>query len=86
MNQQAHDEDFFREFDGERKGLVHRIFLGHCWVTTSRNVSKFGRSQANLDGEKFNENARMNTEATLRKELRQDCKTFVHRFDSDRRL
>jgi hypothetical protein len=28
----------------------------------------------------------MNTEAILRKELRQDCKTFTRRFDSDRRL
>ena len=30
--------------------------------------------------------ARVNTEAILRNELRRDCKTFIHRFDSDRRL
>jgi hypothetical protein len=49
-------------------------------------VSKFGRSQASWNGEKINENARVSTEAILRKELRQDCKTFTRRFDSDRRL
>jgi hypothetical protein len=62
------------------------FFAGHSWVTANRNVSKFGRSQAILNGGKINENARVNAEATLRKELRQDLKTFIHRFDSDRRL
>jgi hypothetical protein len=48
------------------------------WVTvgftTNRNVSKFGRSQANLDGEKINENARVNTEAILRKRFAETAK------------
>jgi len=31
-------------------------------------------------------NEHKNTPLNLREELRQDCKTFIHRFDSDRRL
>jgi len=33
-----------------------------------------------------NENGHKETRLNLRDKLRQDCKTFIHRFDSDRRL
>ena len=33
-----------------------------------------------------NKNIHKQTRLNLREELRQDCKTFIHRFDSDRRL
>jgi hypothetical protein len=33
-----------------------------------------------------NKNGRKQTRLNLREKLRQDCKTFIHRFDSDRRL
>jgi hypothetical protein len=33
-----------------------------------------------------NKNGHKETRLNLREKLRQDCKTFIHRFDSDRRL
>ena len=33
-----------------------------------------------------NKNGQKETRLNLRDKLRQDCKTFIHRFDSDRRL
>jgi hypothetical protein len=33
-----------------------------------------------------NKNGQKQTRLNLREKLRRDCKTFIHRFDSDRRL
>ena len=38
------------------------------------------------NAENANENGQKKTSPNWRKHLRQDCKTFIHRFDSDRRL
>src|SRR5207237_774283 len=38
------------------------------------------------NAENANENGHKKTELNLGEKLRQDCKTFIHRFDSDRRL
>src|SRR5438067_117165 len=38
------------------------------------------------NAENANENGHNKTGLNLREKLRQDCKTFIHRFDSDRRL
>jgi hypothetical protein len=38
------------------------------------------------NAENPNENGHKETRLNLREKLRQDCKTFIHRFDSDRRL
>ena len=35
---------------------------------------------------KHQQNKRRRADHNLREELRQDCKTFIYRFDSDRRL
>ena len=66
---------------GSSFGEIAIFYLGHSWVTTNRNVSKFGRSQADSNGEKINENARVNTEAISRKELLQNLYSSV-RFRS----
>ena len=38
------------------------------------------------NAENANINGHKQTRHNLRERLRQDCKTFIHRFDSDRRL
>ena len=38
------------------------------------------------NAENANENGPKKTSPNSRKQLRQDCKIFIHRFDSDRRL
>ena len=38
------------------------------------------------NAENPNKNGHKETRLNLREEPRQDCKTFIHRFDSDRRL
>jgi hypothetical protein len=61
--QTTNNEEFKVDNDHQTSCSWRLFFLGHSWVTATRNESKFGRSQANLDGEKINENARVSTEA-----------------------
>ena len=57
--------------------------LYHLPVKTDPNL---GNRTQTRNAENANKNGHKQTRLNLRETLRQDCKTFIHRFDSDRRL
>jgi hypothetical protein len=73
---------FLKEFYHDR--------LSHTCITpVSLPVERdpnLGEHTRNRNAANPNENGHKETRLNLRDKLRQDCKTFIHRFDSDRRL
>ena len=78
-----------------------KVLLAHALGKTDRAyefsgitmVSLLCKTEPNLgdhkqtrNAENANENGHKKTGLNLGEKLRQDCKTFIHRFDSDRRL
>jgi hypothetical protein len=69
--------------------LVNLVRLFSCITLVSLPVEidlNLGDHTQTGNAENANKTGQERTRLNLREKLRQDCKTFIHRFDSDRRL
>jgi hypothetical protein len=63
------------------------LFLGHSWVTPlGETAPNLGEHTLTGNVGNANKNARNSIHQNLSEQTLRDCKTFIHRFDSDRRL
>jgi hypothetical protein len=70
-------------------GIARYATLEFCVTLVSLPVEidpNLGDHTRTRNAENANENGQKKTSPNWRKQLRQDCKTFIQRFDSDRRL
>ena len=63
-----------------------RLFLFPLVSLPVAIEANLGDHTQTRNAENPNKNGHKQTRLNLREKLRQDCKTFIHRFDSDRRL
>jgi hypothetical protein len=69
--------------------VAHRRATFSCITLVSLSIDKdpnLGDHTQSRNAETHNKTGHTGTRLNLGEKLRQDCKTFIHRFDSDRRL